>query len=139
METSHLDILGKYFGGSITEDELTILSKWIEESEKNKQEFLTMYRIWNSLEFNRFRDNLDIDKELNIFRDKVQKSRNRYRQRRKRTIIISFLSTACAAIIIALVLNLDKLKLSMSNQSNDIMSFVNATTTDFTTSKDIHV
>lgn len=139
METSHLDILGKYFGGSITEDELTILSKWIEESEKNKQEFLTMYRIWNSLEFNRFRDNLDIDKELNIFRDKVQKSRNRYRQRRKRTIIISFLSTACAAIIIALVLNLDKLKLSMSNQSNDIMSFVNATTTDFTTSKDIQL
>lgn len=139
METSLLNILGKYFGGSITEDELTILSKWIEESEENKQEFLTMYRIWNSCEFNKFRDNLDIDKELKIFRDKAQKSKSRKRLNRKRTTFISFLSTACVAIIIALVLNQDKLNLSILNKSNDIMSFVNTATPDFTTSKDIQL
>lgn len=130
--------LGKYFNGTMTEEELVILSSWIEESEENKQEFLAMYRIWNSLEFHKQKESIDINKELDTFRKNIHIGEAGNKSNKKRKIIISSFAAACAIIFI-FVLNLKDFGFSASEQPNDIMSFVNTNTTSFSTSKDIQL
>lgn len=138
METSSLDILIKYFDGTITDEELNILSEWIEESEKNKNEFLTMYRLWNSMEFTKYRGNIDINQELNAFKKRVFVEEIKTKSDKNRKIAILAVVAVACVIIAALVLNIDNH--CVSDKPKDIMSFVNtATNTDFTTSKDIQL
>ncbi len=134
METYSLDILVKYFDGTITNEELNILSEWIGESEKNKNEFLAMYRLWNSLEYTKHKGKIDINKELNDFRERVliQDVKTKSSKAGKIAIISAAIAAACV-IIAALVLNIN------SDKPEDIMSFANTTTADFTTSKDIQL
>ena len=135
METSPLEILTKYFDGTITDKELDILSEWIEESEKNKKEFLRMYRIWNSLEFTKYKGNIDINEELNTFRERTS-IKNKSNKKREITIFASVIA-ACVVIAI-LILNIDNNH--VTDKPKDIMSFVNTSpTADFTTSKDIQL
>lgn len=138
MEIFPLDILVKYFDGTITDEELSILSEWIEESEKNKEEFLTMYRIWNSLEFIKYKGNIDIDQELDTFRKRIFVEKVKPKSNKNtRIVILTAFAVACA-VIAALIFNMNNHHIS--DKPEDIMSFVNTSmTTNFTTSKDIQL
>ncbi|MBB4037683.1 ferric-dicitrate binding protein FerR (iron transport regulator) [Dysgonomonas hofstadii] len=141
MKASPLDknILGKYFDGTISDEELTILSGWIEESEENEQEFLAIYRIWNSLEFEKHKEQIDISKELEIFRENIRIENNIPKSNKRRKIIISSVAAACILLSI-LILNTDWVKLFAPDTSDDIMSFVNTNTNpNFTATKDIQL
>lgn len=138
METYSLDILVKYFDGTITEEELKILSEWIEESEKNKNEFLAMYRLWNSLEYTKHKGKIDINKELDAFRKRVLDENVNPKSNKIRKIAIISAAVAVACVIVAaLVLNMNGY--FTQDKPEDIMSFANTTTADFTTSKDIQL
>lgn len=138
MEIFPLDILVKYFDGTITDGELSILSEWIEESEKNKEEFLAMYRIWNSLEFIKYKGNIDIDQELDTFRKRIFVEEVKPKLNKNTRIAILTACAVACAVIAALIINMNNHHIS--DKPEDIMSFVNtSTTTDFTTSKDIQL
>jgi len=132
------DILGKYFDGTITDGELTTLSAWVDESEENKQEFLAIYRIWNSLEFDKQKEQIDISKELETFRKNIRIEKNKSRSNKIWKIIIS--SAAACILLSMLVIGTDWFKPVVSDTSDDIMSFVNTSTdADFTATKDIQL
>ncbi len=91
-------ILAKFFDGSISDEESAILSAWIDRNEENKRKFLDIYRIWNSLEFEKHEGVIDIDRELEIFRKNIGTRKRRLVSRRMR-LVISY-SAACIVLCV---------------------------------------
>lgn len=132
-------ILGKYFNGTITNEELTVLLKWIEESEEHKKEFLAICRIWNSLEFDKHKEQIDISKELETFRKNILIETSKSKSNKTRKIIISFAAAACILLSV-LIVNTNRFKYFVSSSQDDIMSFVDTNNdVDFTSAKDIQL
>lgn len=133
------NIFRKCFDGTITDEELVILSGWIEEKEANRQEFLSIYRIWNLLEFTKHKEQINMRKELKTFRENILIKRNKPKWSRNWKTIVS--AAAACVFLSVLILYTDWSDVFFSNASDDIMSFVNANNTkaDFAATKEIQL
>ncbi len=116
------DIILKYIDGSIGEEELARLEGWLDEAPGNRREFIDMCRIWNLSEFDRHRQNLNVEEELGVFHRNIGRKGRGFRPRRL-YIVIS--SVAACLILAVLAVNINRFGALLRGSSADIMAYVN--------------
>jgi ferric-dicitrate binding protein FerR (iron transport regulator) len=92
------NILCKLFDGSISKEELAVLSAWIAEGDENRNRFVDMYRVWNTIEFEKISGHIDLAAEFALIQKRIFSQQKRLNARRR--LSVGLAAAACFATLL---------------------------------------
>lgn len=111
--TYYTDLIIRYLSGEAGEDEIRILSQWVNQSDENKETFEEYHKTWLEVEKFRIIKSIDTDNEWNSLKNKLN-----FEEKRKgisgKTL---FLRISAIAAVLAIIFISSVLVFNMLNKS----------------------